>query len=74
MNSQWLGPYYKETFKLKDFPEINAGTIKWPISTIRLQSKNPDREQIAASDKILDPWRNYTPTKMHLSLPRQRSG
>ena len=29
------------------------------LSTIRLQSKNPD-SIIAASDKILDAWRNYT--------------
>lgn len=50
---------YKETFELKDFPDIKAGIINWPLSTIRLQSKNPD-SIIAASDKILDAWRNYT--------------
>lgn len=50
---------YKETFELKGFEDIKAGVINWPLSTIRLQSKNPD-SIIAASDKILDAWRNYT--------------
>ena len=50
---------YKETFKLNDFPDIKAGIINWPLSTIRLQSKNPD-SIVAASDKLLDAWRNYT--------------
>ncbi|MBR6223161.1 MAG: UDP-glucose--hexose-1-phosphate uridylyltransferase [Lachnospiraceae bacterium] len=54
-------PYERE-FKLKDFPEVHAGTIKWPMSTIRLQGK--DREQIAqAAEKILGLWRGYTDEK-----------
>lgn len=50
---------YEYTFTLKDFPEVHAGTIKWPMSVIRLQGRNPDAVT-AAADHILNTWRNYT--------------
>lgn len=42
-----------------DYPQITAGIVKWPMSVIRLQSK--DRKalsQLAA--RILNAWRGYT--------------
>ena len=51
-------PYEKE-LKLKDYPDIHAGIIKWPLSTIRLQSENIDT-LVDASAEILDLWRGYT--------------
>lgn len=50
---------YEYTFTLKDFPEVHAGTIKWPMSVIRLQGRNPDAVT-AAADHILNTWRSYT--------------
>ncbi len=51
-------PYEKE-FTLADFPNVRMGRIKWPISTIRLQSDDP--AAIAdVSDLILQKWRSYT--------------
>ncbi|MBR4027812.1 MAG: galactose-1-phosphate uridylyltransferase, partial [Lachnospiraceae bacterium] len=39
--------------------DVTAGVIKWPMSVIRLQSKDADRIAAASSD-ILDKWRVYT--------------
>ena len=51
-------PYEKE-FSLKDHPDVHAGRIKWPLTTIRLQSENAS-SIIDAADHILSSWRNYT--------------
>lgn len=43
----------------KGFEDIDAGLVKWPMSTIRLQGDSP--EKIAdLADKILTAWRGYT--------------
>ena len=43
----------------KDFEDINAGIVKWPMSVIRLSGKDTSRI-IALADRILNSWRNYT--------------
>ena len=46
-------------FFLKDFPDINAGLVKWPMSVIRLSST--DRRMLSeACDYITKKWRNYS--------------
>lgn len=51
-------PYEKE-FCLKDYPDVKAGTVKWPMSVIRLQGSNADTVTDAAAH-ILEVWRGYT--------------
>ncbi|WAA12534.1 UDP-glucose--hexose-1-phosphate uridylyltransferase [Fervidibacillus halotolerans] len=46
-------------FKLKQFPNISASTVKWPMSVIRLQSQDKD-ELVEASDFILNRWKEYS--------------
>ncbi len=41
------------------FEDIKAGIVNWPMSVIRLSSKNTDRI-IELADKILLSWRGYT--------------
>lgn len=44
---------------LPNFPNVNAGIVKWPMSVIRLNSA--DRKALsAACDFILRKWRGYT--------------
>ncbi|MBQ4528923.1 MAG: UDP-glucose--hexose-1-phosphate uridylyltransferase [Clostridia bacterium] len=43
----------------KGFEDVEAGIVKWPMSTIRLRSDDPDC-LIKLSDKILVSWRNYS--------------
>ena len=50
---------YEQEFPLKDYPEVHAGTVKWPMSVIRLQGR--DTASVAdAADHILTTWRSYT--------------
>ena len=50
---------YEDEFTMKDFPNVHAGIVKWPMSVIRLQGK--DTAEIAdAADYILGKWREYT--------------
>lgn len=43
----------------KDYPQVTAGIVKWPMSVIRLQSG--DRKGLAQlASRILDAWRGYT--------------
>ena len=46
----------------KGFEDVGAGIVKWPLSVIRLFSKDSDRI-IALADKILASWRGYTDEK-----------
>jgi UDPglucose--hexose-1-phosphate uridylyltransferase len=50
---------YEQEFTMKDYPDVHAGRIQWPMSVIRLQSKDADRVADAA-DHILTAWRGYT--------------
>ncbi|MEH7441971.1 UDP-glucose--hexose-1-phosphate uridylyltransferase [Bacillus sp. JJ1122] len=46
-------------FRIEGFGEIDASTIKWPMSVIRLRSKN--RNELAmAADHILSRWKVYS--------------
>ncbi|MBQ8518677.1 MAG: UDP-glucose--hexose-1-phosphate uridylyltransferase [Agathobacter sp.] len=50
---------YEHMFELKDYEDVTAGVIKWPMSVIRLQSYSA--KHIAdASNYILEKWRGYT--------------
>jgi len=48
----------ERTFKIKKFPRVKAGIVRWPMSVIRLCGHKKDL--IAASDYILTKWRNYS--------------
>lgn len=50
---------YETELKLKNYSHVHAGIIKWPLTTIRLQSDNMN-ELIEAAADILNLWRNYT--------------
>ncbi len=41
------------------FEDVEAGIVKWPMSTIRLLSDNPER-LVDLADKILTKWRDYS--------------
>lgn len=51
-------PIEKE-LKLKKFPKVKAGIVKWPMSLIRLDAERAE-ELVDAADFILQTWRNYT--------------
>lgn len=47
------------SFTFKNYPDINAGIINWPISVLRLQGENRNDLVQLASD-ILSHWREYS--------------
>ncbi len=49
----------EENFSFKDFDDVSAGIVKWPMSVIRLNGKNPENI-IELAAKILEKWRSYT--------------
>ena len=48
-----------EKFQIKGYEDVECGIVKWPLSVIRLDSKDPDRI-IDLADHILKAWRGYT--------------
>lgn len=48
-------------FKLKKFPRVKAGIVKWPMSVIRLNGNKKDL--IDAGEYILKKWRTYSDPK-----------
>ena len=49
----------ESTFKMKDFKDVKAAIVKWPMSVIRITSINKE-SLIKAADKILNTWRKYS--------------
>lgn len=51
-------PIEKELI-FEGFEDVEAGTVKWPMATIRLRHENKER-LLALADKIFTSWQNYT--------------
>lgn len=51
-------PIEKE-IAFEGFSDVSAGIVKWPMSTIRLQSDSCE-SLVELADKILSTWRSYT--------------
>ena len=46
-------------FTLPDYPDIQGGIVKWPLSVIRIRHKNPS-PLVEAASLILSKWKGYT--------------
>lgn len=49
----------EQSFELVDFPNVQAGIVKWPMSVIRLESQT-SADVVKAASYILEKWRNYS--------------
>lgn len=49
----------EQLFELVDFPNVQAGIVKWPMSVIRLESQT-SADVVKAASYILEKWRNYS--------------
>lgn len=47
------------SFTLQQFPDLECAIVKWPMSVIRLKSKNAS-SLVDAADYILNSWRQYS--------------
>ena len=50
---------FDEHFTVKGYEDVTAGIVKWPLSVIRLQSKEV-KPLIDLAEHILNAWRSYT--------------
>ena len=50
---------YEKKLTFRDFPDVEAGIVRWPMSVIRLSGTDKAR-LVALADKILVAWRAYT--------------
>ena len=55
----------EETLCFRGFEDVQAGIVKWPMSVIRLNGKDPARI-VDLADKILTTWRGYTDESAHI--------
>ena len=49
----------EQEVSFEGFPGVKAGIVRWPMSTIRLLSSDPQK-LVELSDEILKAWRGYT--------------
>ena len=49
----------EEPHSFKDFPDVQAGIVHWPMSVLRLRSANPE-QVIDLAELVLNRWRGYT--------------
>lgn len=49
----------EKTYKFDKFPEVEVGRVNWPLSTLRLKSKNR-KQLIDLAEHILTAWRGYS--------------
>ena len=49
----------------KKYPNVEGGIVKWPMSVIRLSSKNT-KDLTELADEILHTWRNYSDEEVEI--------
>ena len=49
----------EKSVTFEEFPDVTAGIVKWPMSTLRLQSRDPQKLALLAG-RILTAWRAYS--------------
>ncbi len=49
----------EKKYKVKGFEDVEAGIVRWPMSVVRLRSKDSDR-LVDLGEVILKAWRGYT--------------
>ena len=49
----------EQTVAFREFPDVEAGIVKWPMSVIRLRCKD-DQRLVELAERILTAWRGYT--------------
>lgn len=55
----------EEKIEFKNYPEVEAGIVKWPMSVIRIKSLNSEK-LIKLADEILKKWREYSDSRVNI--------
>lgn len=57
---------YDTCYKTKLYPNVTIGTIKWPMSVVRLKSQSKT-QLLKVATQVLDFWKYYSDTKLEIS-------
>ena len=49
----------EEPYSFRDFPDVKAGIVRWPMSVLRLRGADPGRV-IDLAERVLTEWRGYS--------------
>jgi len=49
----------EEAYSFRDFPDVRAGIVRWPMSVLRLRGADPKRV-IDLAERVLTHWRGYS--------------
>lgn len=63
----------EQFYRNKSFPDVKAGIVKWPLSVIRLSSKNKDK-LIELSSLTLKKWRDYSDPSADILAYSEKDG
>ncbi len=55
----------EQVYKFANFPEVEAGRVKWPMSTLRLRSENR-KQLIDCAEIVLNAWRKYSDSSVDI--------
>ncbi len=53
----------EKEFRFRDFPEVKAGIVRWPMSVLRLRGRDPE-QVIDLAERVLKHWRGYSDEKV----------
>lgn len=62
----------EKKYKIKNFENIDFGIVKWPLSVIRISSKD-DKKLIEFADFILKKWKNYNDKNVNILAKTQNA-
>lgn len=62
----------EKKYKIKNFENIAFGIVKWPLSVIRISSKD-DKKLVKFADFILKKWKNYSDESIHILAKTQNA-
>ena len=49
----------EENYSFRDYPDVKAGIVRWPMSVLRLGGADPGKV-IDLAEKVLNAWRGYS--------------
>ena len=49
----------EENCSFRDYPDVSAGIVRWPMSVLRLRGRDPERV-ITLAERVLNCWRGYS--------------
>ena len=62
----------EKEFTIPGYEDVKAGIVHWPLSVIRIQSKD-EKRLIDLADHILKKWRGYTDEEAYILLRQKEN-